>query len=235
MTTLRILHLYPVELGINGDVGNVLTLRRRAEWRGIEVEVVNHDIGSTPPASVDLVHIGSGPVAGQAAVRADLAAITPRLAEWKAAGVPFLAIAGGWQLLGTSLTTPSGKVLEGAGLFASTAVLGDRRVVGEVVVESTLGRVAGFENHSAVTAIHGIPLGSVTAGTGNGDGREGLIEGSSIATNLHGPFLPMNPAWADVLLRAALRVESLPDASQLAALDAAAAASRIAIAGRLGV
>lgn len=234
MTTLRILHLYPVELGINGDVGNVLTLRRRAEWRGIEVEVVNHDIGSALPASVDLVHIGSGPVAGQAAVRADLAAITPRLAEWKAAGVPFLAIAGGWQLLGTSLTTSSGEVLDGAGLFASTAVLGDRRVVGEVVVESTLGRVAGFENHSAVTAIHGIPLGSVISGAGNGDGREGLLEGSSIATNLHGPFLPMNPAWADVLLRAALRVESLPDASQLAALDAAAAASRAAIAGRLG-
>jgi len=235
VTTLRILHLYPAELGINGDVGNVLALRRRAEWRGIDVEVVNHDVGSVLPDSVDLVHIGSGPVAGQAAVRADLVLIAPRLAEWKAAGVPFLAIAGGWQLLGARVTSATGEMFEGAGLFASSAVLGERRIVAEVVVESAHGRVAGFENHSAVTTITGTPLGRLVSGTGNGDGTEGLIEGSSIATNLHGPFLPMNPAWSDGLLRSALRVDSLPDAPQLAAIDAAAAASRSAIAGRLGV
>ncbi|MGO4534157.1 type 1 glutamine amidotransferase [Leifsonia sp. 2MCAF36] len=236
MTVLRILHLYPAELGINGDAGNVLALAERARWRGVDVEVVSHASGATLPASVDIVHIGSGPLSGQRAVHEDVLRIAPQLRAWRDAGVPFLAIAGGWQLLGTGLETPEGDLLAGAGVFPTRAALGAKRHVGEIVVRLADGSsVAGFENHSARTVLDGAePLGRVASGTGNGDGAEGVALGSSIGTHLHGPVLPMNPALADRLLGAALRGE-VPPIPQTERVDRYAHNARRAIADRLGV
>ena len=246
--SLTILSLYPRQLGINGDSGNVLALETRARWRGIDVTVVDHNVGDTLPASVDLIHIGSGPRTAQLAVQADLALITPRLKAWKDSGVPVLAIAGGWQLLGESIVDEAGQTIAAAGLFATTATLVAKRAVGEIVVSTASGTVAGFENHGAITrlAAGATPLGTVTAGFGNagaaasaGLGAEGVVDGASIGTHLHGPFLPMNPAWADTLLAAALANRGLDSDlahdDRLAAVDLAASNSRAAIAKRLGL
>jgi CobQ-like glutamine amidotransferase family enzyme len=245
--SLTILSLYPRQLGINGDSGNVLALAERARWRGIDVDVVEYDVGGVLPESVDLVHIGSGPRTAQLAVQADLAAIAPRLLAWKTAGVPVLAIAGGWQLLGRSITELDGTVVPGAGLFDTTATLVTRRAVGEVVLASVTGRLAGFENHGAVVRLapSGVPLGEVVAGYGHAgvDAAtarvEGVVEGASIGTNLSGPFLPMNPAAADALLAAALATSgadaTLGDDERVQRVDAAAAKARTAIARRRGV
>ena len=245
--SLTILSLYPRQLGINGDSGNVLALKTRAEWRGIDVSVIEHNVSDSLPASVDLVHIGSGPRTAQLAVRNDLAIIAPQLRAWKNSGVPFLAIAGGWQLLGSWITDETGESTPGAGVFPTSATLVAKRAVGEIVVSTGTGTLAGFENHGAVTTLDdgAAPLGTVTAGFGNagatatGLGVEGVIDGSSVGTHLHGPFLPMNPAWADRLLGAALAhrnqdTELAPD-ERLTAIDLAASNSRAAIAQRLGL
>jgi len=236
VSVLRILHLYPRELGINGDAGNVLALAERARWRGIEAEVVSHAPGGELPASADIVHIGSGPLSAQRAVHADVLSIADRLRDWRDAGVPILAIAGGWQLLGRELVTPEGETLAGAGVFPSRAVLGAARHVGEIVVRSTeLGSLAGFENHSARTELEGgEPLGRVLSGTGNDGASEGVTVGASIGTHLHGPVLPMNPVLADRLLATALRAE-LPAVPQTERVDRYATNARRAIAERLGV
>ena len=246
--SLTILALYPRQLGINGDSGNVLTLAQRAEWRGIGATVVEHNVGDPLPETVDLVHIGSGPRTAQLAVQADLALIAPQLRAWKDAGVPFLAIAGGWQLLGSSITDETGERFTGASLFPTSSTLVAKRAVGETVVSTEGGTVAGFENHGAITTLDAgaTPLGTVTAGFGNagaaasgGLGLEGVVDGASIGTHLHGPFLPMNPAWADRLLASALARRGLDTAlandERLAAVDLAASNSRAAIAKRLGL
>ena len=246
--SLVILSLYPRQLGINGDSGNVLALRTRAEARGIAVTVVEHNVGDVLPDAVDLVHIGSGPRTAQLAVQSDLAAIAPRLREWKNSGVPVVAIAGGWQLLGSTITDENGTTTPGAGLFPSSAALTPKRAVGETVLATAAGTLAGFENHGAVTTLEpgATPLGTVTAGFGNagvaasaGLGEEGIVDGVSVATNLHGPFLPMNPEWADRLLRAALANrgldDSLPPTDHLTLVDTAASNARAAIAKRLGL
>ena len=245
--SLTILSLYPRQLGINGDSGNVLALKTRAEWRGIDVALVEHNVGDTLPESVDLVHIGSGPRTAQLAVQADLATIAARLREWKTSGVPFIAIAGGWQLLGSSIVDETGERTPAAGLFATSSTLVAKRAVGEIVVSTPSGTLAGFENHGAITTLDdgATALGTVTAGFGNagaaasGLALEGVVDGASIGTHLHGPFLPMNPAWADRLLAAALANRGLdtdlvPD-ERLAAIDLAASNSRAAIAKRLGL
>ena len=246
--SLTILSLYPRQLGINGDSGNVLALKTRAEWRGIDVVVVEHNVGDTLPASVDLIHIGSGPRTAQVAVQADLTLIAPQLKAWKDSGVPVLAIAGGWQLLGSSIVDEAGERFDAAGLFPTSTVLVAKRAVGEVVISTATGTVAGFENHGAVTTLDAgaTALGTVTAGFGNagaaasaGLGAEGVVDGSGIGTHLHGPFLPMNPAWADRLLAAALANRGLDselaDDERIAAVDLAASNSRAAIAKRLGL
>ena len=241
---ITVLHLYPRELGINGDVGNVMALAKRALWRGMPLRVVSHDIGSPLPESVHLVHIGSGPVSGQRLVRDDLASIAPTLREWAAAGVPFLAIAGGWQLLGRSLTHTDDSIWEGAGIFPSSAVLTSERAVDEVAAS---GDIAGFENHGAVTTLldGAGPLCVTTHGRGNAAGSgpsrgaaEGVIVGASIGTNLHGPFLPMNPSWADRLLERAAALSGDvfgADDGHCAEVDEYAQKSRSAIRNRLGV
>ena len=243
---ITVVHLYPRELGINGDVGNVIALQKRAAWRGMPLQVVNHEVGAALPSAAHLVHIGSGPVSGQELVRDDLARIAPTLRGWADAGIPFLAIAGGWQLLGRSLTALDGTTTEGVGIFPTTAVLTAHRAVDEVAADSDLGEIAGFENHGAVTTLlDGTPLARTLHGRGNaaGDGpargaQEGVVYGDLVATNLHGPFLPMNPVWADRLLEAAARVAGVAmgaDDGQCAQVDDYAGRSRRAVRARLGV
>lgn len=240
MRPVVLVHLYPRELGINGDRGNVTALAARARWRGIPLEV--HDVhpGDGLPAHVDLVHIGSGPVSGQQAVYPALTRIADRLRGLHADGVPFLAVAAGWQLLGTELVTTAGERFDGVGIFPSSTTLTRHRAVGEVVLRTDDGVVTGFENHSAATTLDAgaAPFGTVQHGAGNAapPRTEGVRTGESIGTTLHGPLLPMNPAVADRLLSAAVRIAggdpaewaSSPPA-ELASVDEFAARSREAI------
>jgi CobQ-like glutamine amidotransferase family enzyme len=243
-TALTIVHLYPRELGINGDVGNVTALATRAGWRGIPATIHNHNQGDELPEKFDLVHIGSGPLSRQRAVHADLMRIAPALKAAAQDGVPFLAIAGGWQLLSLGFRTPTGENIAGAGVFPSSTVIEGDRAVGEIVVKMGNVTLAGFENHSGVTTLeHDVaPLGTVISGLGNTPGAdrqrraEGIRVGASIGTHLHGPFLPMNPAIADELLRAAVRsTDDWQDSAAIRAVDASAAKARDAITARLGV
>lgn len=246
MTPLRILHLYPRELGINGDAGNVLALSRRAEWRGIEVEVLRRGMGGRIPDAVDLVHIGTGQAAAQRAVHTDLMTIAGRLREWAAEGVPMLAVTAGWQLFGQELELVDGTVLDGVGILPSRARLVPDRVIGEITGTGSAGElVAGFENHGAVTTLlaGASPLMTVERGFGNacrddvpGPRIEGVRDGANIGTSLHGPFLPMNPGFADEFLRAALnrRGEELPGPDErTVAVDLMARRAREAIVDRV--
>jgi CobQ-like glutamine amidotransferase family enzyme len=241
---LTIVHLYPRELGINGDVGNVTALTMRARWRGIRTTVHNHHPGDELPREFDLVHIGSGPLSGQRAVHDDVTRIGPMLRAAADAGVPFIAIAGGWQLLARGFRTTEGENIAGAGVFPSYTVIDGERAVGEMVVSTGRETLAGFENHSGATTLEGdvAPLGVVVSGVGNAPGAdrqrraEGIRVGASIGTHLHGPFLPMNPTIADDLLRAALHsTADWPDVDNIRSVDASAAKARAAIAARLGV
>jgi CobQ-like glutamine amidotransferase family enzyme len=231
---IAIVHLYPRELGINGDAGNVLALRRRAEWRGLETRLVEVGTGDALPSEAHLVHIGSGPASARQPLHADIARHAATLRAWASAGVPFLAIAAGWQLLGREVTELDGTVSPGAGVLPSTARVSADRTVGEVAGVSELGEVAGFVNYGAgYTVDAGVaPFARLATGT------DGLVSGSLVATNLHGPLLPMNPVWADHLLDAAAGLAGdagrEPDAHRAQA-DDYARRSREAIRARLGL
>lgn len=235
MTTLQILHLYPHELGINGDVGNVMALVQRLRWRGHDAQVHAHNVGETLPDHADIVLIGSGPLSAQRAVHADVLGISSTLRAWREQQIPILAIAGGWQLLGEQIVMGT-EHLNGAGVFPTRAVLGEQRRVSETLVRTEQGlTLTGFENHSATTTLlSGSPLGAVFGGFGNDGTSEGVVVDACIGTHLHGPLLPMNPELADRILSRALATDDRTESPQCDLADRYAELSRAAIAHRLG-
>ncbi len=207
---LTVGHLYPDYLNIYADRGNMAVLARRASWRGFDLEVV--PIGrdeALPPAEHDLLYVGGGQDREQALIAPDIAAKGPVLAEAVADGVVVLAVCGGYQLLGRHYRDRYGSELPGAGLLPLHTVAGERRMIGDALVECELEpgerrTLAGFENHAGRTFLDpgAEPLGRVVSGFGNdgGSGFEGCRAGRVIGTYLHGPLLPRNPWFADWLL-----------------------------------
>jgi CobQ-like glutamine amidotransferase family enzyme len=221
---IRVGHLYPSYLNIYADRGNIAVLARRAAWRGHELEVAA--IGMNDPVESgahDLFYIGGGQDREQALVARDLAD-KQGLVEAVEGGAAVLAVCGGYQLLGRFYRERSGEQLPGIGLLPLHTVAGDRRMIGDVLLECELapGRrrtLAGFENHAGRTILDdgAEPLGRVIAGFGNDgeSGFEGCRAGRAIGTYLHGPLLPRNPWLADWLLAEALAHQTGSEAVEL--------------------
>ena len=201
--------LYAASMNIYGDRGNVIALKRRAEWRGIPANVREINIGEPIPGDIDCFFWGGGQDQEQAAVADDLrgakgSALRAAVEE----GAAMLAVCGGYQLLGHEYRPHAAAPLPGIGLFDLESVAGPERFIGNVVVDSQWGELVGFENHSGLTTLGaGVsPLGRVRVGRGNNgrDGTEGAIYRNAIGCYLHGSLLPKNPALADWLIARAL-------------------------------
>ncbi len=208
---IRVAHLYPGQLNIYADRGNIAVLAARAAVRGHELEVRGIGAGDPLEASAaDLVYIGGGQDRDQELVAPDLARKAAALAEAAAGGAVVLGVCGGYQLLGRSYRGRDGAELPGTGLLPLVTIAGERRMIGDVLVECEWAgeRLAGFENHGGRTLLDpgATPLGRVVSGFGNDgeSGFEGAREGRVYGTYLHGPLLPRNPWFADLLLAQAL-------------------------------
>ena len=227
--TIRVAHLYPEYLNIYADRGNIAVLSSRAHWRGIGLEVEPVSLGDElRPGEHDLLYIGGGQDREQALIAPDLASRSDAIREAVAGGAAVLAVCGGYQLLGRFYRGRDGVELPGVGLFPHETVAGERRMIGDCLLDCELEpgvheTLAGFENHAGVTRLDAgaEPIGRVVAGFGNDgeSGLEGARVGTAVGTYLHGPLLPRNPWLADWLLARALEhrdgeapeLEPLPD------------------------
>ena len=142
---IRVGHLYPDYLNIYADRGNIAVLERRAAWRGIELDVVPVGLDEAIPPDVDLLYVGGGQDREQALVAGDLAARGRELAEAVAAGTALLAVCGGYQLLGRFYRDRSGTELPGAGVLPLWTEAGDRRMIGDILLEWALAHRTGGE------------------------------------------------------------------------------------------
>ena len=234
MTPLRIVHLYPHEMNIYGDTGNVVVLRRRLEWRDLPVEIVPVGIGDALPSDVDLILGGGGQDAAQGEIGEDFQRRGPDLRAAADDGVVMLAICGAYQLLGHEFLTHQGARIAGVGVLDVVTNGSDTRLIGNHAVDSEWGRLVGYENHSGLTTLgaRATPLARTVPGRGN-DGRdstEGCVQGNVFGTYLHGPVLAKSPRFADELLRRAL--ERRGDPGELAPLDDALALQAAEVAAR---
>jgi len=214
-------------MNLYGDRGNVLALRRRAQWRGLTVTVREVDPGDAVAwTDVDLLFVGGGEDRHQAWIADDLVRRGPDLLLACQDGLAGLAVCGGYQLLGREYEGQNGRILPGVGWFDAVTRAGPaRRHVGNVVATTTLDikppTLVGFENHAGETTLGAgaTPLGHVRVGAGNNgrDGTEGAVRQHVVGTYLHGSLLPKNPQLADWLLGRALLRRTGSDA--LAPLD----------------
>ena len=239
MTELRLLALYPEQMNIYADRGNMIFLRRRCEWRGIGFSYAAAGPGEGfDPAEHDLIYIGGGQDRDQVLVAEDMVR-TKRdaLAEAVEDDAVLLAVCGGYQLLGHSYQLGEERI-PGLGLADLETVREEGpRLIGNVAIELDLGdgphTVAGFENHGGRTHLgpEAEPLGRVIKGHGNNgrDGYEGVRRRNMLGTYLHGPLLPKNAWLADRLIALAIarregavpRLEPLDDALEAAAHESA--------------
>lgn len=205
-------YLYGDLMNIYGDLGNIIALKKRCEWRGINLEVKQISVGSSlKKGDVDLYFFGGGQDQQQSTVAKDLARIGKIIRSEVDCGVPLLAICGGYQLLGAYYKPLQGPKLPGISLFRAYTQAGHTRMIGNIVIDSRFGRLVGFENHSGQTFLEksAQALGKVKSGFGNNgqDQQEGCIYKNAIGCYMHGSLLPKNPKLADFLIKTALEVK----------------------------
>ena len=233
---LKICHLYPDVLNLYGDSGNIRCLQKRLLWRGMGAEVTKMPLGTrTSLAGYDIVFIGGGQDFEQQVLLEDLH--RGRDSEIRAAaldGVVFLTICGGYQMMGHYYETFDGQRCDFIGALDLYTVGAKKRMIGNYKFRCTDSAggsvVVGFENHSGRTMLgSGLePLGKVLSGYGNNgeDGTEGAHWKNVFGTYSHGPMLPKNPQFCDMLLLTALErkyghaeLQPLDDAAERAAHD----------------
>jgi CobQ-like glutamine amidotransferase family enzyme len=228
--------LYADLMNIYGDRGNILTLQKRAQWRGLDPKVIELGRGAGQHMDgVDVFFFGGGQDREQALIYDDLKQYKQDSLQ-KAAqdGAQILAVCGGYQLLGHYYQTADGERFDGIGMLDVKTEAGRKRFIGDVVVQTAMedltpNTLVGFENHSGRTFLGdgARPLGKVLHGKGNNgsDRTEGAVQGNIIGTYMHGSLLPKNPHLADHIIGRALRrrggasLSHLDDSAELAAHD----------------
>lgn len=219
--TLRIGWLYPELMSTYGDRGNIITLQKRCQWRGITAEIKRLDIGYSEKElrSCDFLFMGGAQDRQQKIVSTDLKKKKTVLKEMIENGIPGLYICGAYQFLGKYYKEADGTVIKGLNILdLYTEHPGEQhpRLIGNIVIELDARRyslnadtLVGFENHGGRTYLEsGVkPLGRVLQGFGNngGDSSEGAVYKNSFCTYLHGPILPKNPHFTDFLIKLALK------------------------------
>lgn len=226
---LRIGVIYPQVLGTYGDTGNALVLAERARRRGQPASIHKVGLSEPIPSELDIYVLGGGEDTAQALAAARMRA-DRGLRRAVDAGRPVLAICASLQVLGNRYVDAQGREVEGLGLLDVDTRPRGERAIGELVatplIPGLTDLLTGFENHGGGTRLgpEASPLGSVLCGVGNGavESREeddsqtrveGAVQGSIIATYLHGPALARNPQLADLLLARArgVQLDSLPE------------------------
>ena len=222
---VRIGLVLPDVMGTYGDGGNAVVLRQRLRLRGIPAEIVDVTLAGPVPDSLDLYTLGG---AEDYAQRLATRHLLRHRGLQRAAdrGAPVLAICAAIQVLGHWYETAAGERVDGVGLLDVTTSPQPERTIGEVVstplIEGLSEPLTGFENHRGGTVLgpDARPLAAVLTGAGNrlGDGFDGAVQGSVVATYLHGPCLARNPELADLLLSRVvgpLAPLELPEVEQL--------------------
>ncbi len=203
--TVNIAHLYPELLNLYGDKGNILSLKYRLLWRGIDVNVKEYQVEEDIDFdNTDIIYIGGGTDKEQIVALDKLKVCKEQLETFVEKGGTVIGVCGGYHILGKKFVTES-ETLDGLGILDIKTKKSNKRYVGNVILDTDFLSmpVVGFENHSTVTDIGDLkPLGIVSYGSRV---AEGVIYKNVIGTNLHGPILPKNPQLCDYILNKTLK------------------------------
>lgn len=209
---VKIVHLYPDEMNLYGDGGNIICLKKRLEARNFKVDVIGVGIGDRIP-NFDIMFIGGGQDREMKLICKDIRRKSEELTYYINSGKTLLAICGGYQILGEYYKTINSQTIELTGALPFFTECAKQRMIGNIVFDLPFGKTVGFENHGGKTylAKELQPLGKVITGFGNNgeDKTEGILYKNTFGTYAHGPVLPKNPLLADEIIKRALCVGEL--------------------------
>lgn len=257
---ITLVHLYPQEMNIYGDLGNIITLKNRAQWRDIDFEMINvnlDDMGGIPQG--DIYFMGGGQDNDMYKVFDDLNRRKSEVMGLVDANKIFLLICGGFQLFGNYFLDANLREIKGLGILpVATKAPGSeikQRCLGNLVAKLTekLSQevnehyngesskyLVGFENHSGQTFFtddRAKETATVIVGSGNNstEKKEGAHYKNIFASYMHGSLLPKNPHFADMLIGKALQNKYLEKITLLALDDSIEWAAHNAILRKMGV
>lgn len=217
---LTIAWLYPDLMSTYGDRGNVIVLKKRCQWRDIDVTIEGITL-ETPVSklkSADLLFMGGAQDRQQKIAGDDFLKVKgPVMKKMIDDGIPGLFVCAAYQAIGHYYRPYQGADIPGPGIFdLTTQHPGDqkKRLIGNVsatvINPSELHgiTIVGFENHGGRTILGPKlkPFAKISKGGGNNgeDGYEGAVYKNAIGSYFHGPLLPKNPSIADWLIKKAL-------------------------------
>ena len=204
---LNIINMYPDILNLYGDLGNLICIKQRCNWRGIDVNIENLTINNEVAiGDADMILIGGGSDNGQSIVSTHLLKQKKELENFIDDEKVMLAICGSYQMFGNTYIDVDKKKIPCLEIFDIETISQRNRLTGNIIIENNLGlkpkEIIGFENHGGRTYHNYTPLGSVKLGYGNNEEyeNEGMLYKNFIASYLHGPLLPKNPHLADYMI-----------------------------------
>lgn len=213
MTKFTILHLYPNEMNLYGDSGNVMCLYKRLNWRGYNCKVVEKGIGDKINTDFDMLFIGGGQDREMKLLQKDVLRKADTLCYAVESEKVVLAICGGYQIFGSYYKTHDGEQIDLLNGVDFYTIGSKKRMIGNFVFDTHFGKVVGFENHSGKTYLgeNVSSLGNIITGYGNNgkDGLEGVLYKNFYGTYAHGPVLPKNPNFADEIIKKITGVNEL--------------------------
>lgn len=209
MKKINICHLYGNLLNTYGDIGNIMAITHEAHKNGYEVasEIIsiNDDFD---PKKYDFVFFGGGQDYEQSIVQKDMLKKKDAFKDFIENDGVFLAICGGYQLLGDYYYDAYNNKIDGLAIFSHyTNNQENNRFTGPIKIKDAITSdiYEGFENHGGVTylADNQKPFGIVVEGNGNNgeDKTEGFRYKNTIGTYLHGPLLARNENLCESLFR----------------------------------
>lgn len=225
---LSICHLYGDLMNTYGDNGNIETVKKRGQWRNIDVTVEAVSLGDDLTHDYDFYFFGGGQDKTQGIVSLDLKSKAKKLKGSIEKGSVLLSVCGGYQLLQKYFKTKEGKIIPGIRLFDAYTEGSNDRMIQNLLIKINprlqsgisasyrttkqsnypTDMLVGFENHSGKTYLgkNTQPLGRVILGSGNNgeDKTEGAVYKNAFGCYLHGSLLPKNPHFADYLISKAL-------------------------------
>jgi CobQ-like glutamine amidotransferase family enzyme len=244
--SVRFLHLFPKQLGLNGETGNLDCLVQRLTWAGQQPQVEAFDGEGKIPTNIDAIFIGSGTLAGALEALDLLDEQGATLRQLASEGTPVLALGLGWEILGESIKLLDQTSVIGAGVFPSRSQRVQQRASAESFGFDDSGVLTtGYANHSSEIELldKAAALVQLQVGFGNSSSvsakqrpDEGLLEGNLMAARLNGPLLPLNPHLADKFLSLVANRSSFDynqNSSSAKSADEFAAKARIELKQRL--
>jgi len=220
---LNIAWLYPDLMSTYGDRGNIIVLKKRCQWRGINVKIlpVTLETQNSELYNSDLIFMGGAQDRQQKLLSLDfLENKAPLIKEMIENYLPGLFVCAAYQTVGRYYRPFEGEDIPGAAILdLVTEHPGEnsKRLIGNIVAELVNPKelegktIVGFENHGGRTKLgDGLkPLARVKIGFGNDgiSGFEGAIYKNVVGSYFHGPILTKNPFLADWLITRALEVK----------------------------